>query len=49
LKISIGDPRAVKNGDTHFFQVPVNITVEFTTIGDLTGFLYNVEKKMVEK
>ena len=49
LKISIGDPRAVKNGDTHFFQVPVNITVEFTTIGDLTGLLYNVEKKMVEK
>ena len=49
LKISIGDPRAVKNGDTHFFQVPVNITVEFTTIGDLTGFLYNVEKKMVDK
>lgn len=49
LKISIGDPRAVKKGDTHFFQVPVKITVEFTTIGDLTGFLYNVEKKMVDK
>ncbi len=49
LKISIWDPHSVKNWDTHFFKVPVNVTIEFTTIGDLTGFLYNVEKKMVEK
>ena len=49
LKISIWDPRSVKNWDTHFFKVPVNVTIEFTTIGDLTGFLYNVEKKMVDK
>ena len=49
LKISIWDPRSVKNLDTHFFKVPVNVTIEFTTIGDLTGFLYNVEKKMVDK
>ena len=49
LKISIGDPRSVKRGDAHFFQVPVDVTIEFTTIGDLTGFLYNVEKKMVNK
>lgn len=49
LKISIGDPRSVKRGDDHFFQVPVDITIEFSTIGDLTGFLYNVEKKMVNK
>ena len=49
LKISIWDPSSVKNWDTHFFKVPVNVTIEFTTIGDLTGFLYNVEKKMVDK
>lgn len=49
LKISIWDPRSVKKGNDHFFQVPVDITVEFTSIGDLTGFLYNVEKKMVDK
>lgn len=49
IKISIGDPRSVSNWDTHFFQVPVDITVEFTTIGDLTWFLYNVEKKMIDK
>lgn len=49
LRISIGDPHAVTNGDTHFFQAPVDVTIEFTTIGDLTGFLYNVEKKMVDK
>lgn len=48
LRISIWDPSSVK-GDDHFFQVPVDITVEFTTIGDLTWFLYNVEKKLVEK
>lgn len=49
LRISIGDPSPIRNGDTHFYQVPLDITVEFTTIGDLTGFLYNVEKKMVDK
>lgn len=49
LKISIWDPHSVKKNDSHFFQVPVNVTIEFTTIGDLTGFLYNVEKKMVDK
>ena len=48
LKISIWNPSSV-NGDSHFFQVPVDITVEFTTIGDLTWFLYNVEKKLVDK
>ena len=49
LKISIWDPQAVNNGDDHFFEVPVDVTVEFTTIGDLTWFLYNVEKKLVDK
>lgn len=49
LKISIGDPRPVKKNDSHFFQASVDVKIEFTTIGDLTGFLYNVEKKMVDK
>lgn len=48
LKISIWDPSPVKKGDTHFFSVPVKVTIEFTTIGDLTWFLYNVEKKMID-
>lgn len=49
LKISIWDPQSFNKGDEHFFQVPVDVTVEFTTIGDLTWFLYNVEKKLVDK
>ena len=49
LKISIGDPNSVRRWDDHFFQVPVDITVEFSTISDLTWFLYNVEKKMVNR
>lgn len=49
LKISIWDPNSVNNWDTHFFEVPVDVTIEFTTIGDLTGFLYNVEKKLIDK
>ena len=49
LKISIWDPHSVRNWDTHFFEVPVDVTIEFTTIGDLTWFLYNVEKKLVDK
>ena len=48
-RIVIWDPKSVSKGDEHFFEVPVDITVEFTTIGDLTGFLYNVEKKLVDK
>lgn len=46
LKISIWDPTPIK--DDHFFSVPVNVTIEFKTIWDLTWFLYNVEKKMVD-
>jgi len=48
LKISIWDPSSVKKGDNHFYSVPVKVTIEFTTIGDLTWFLYNVEKKMID-
>ena len=46
LKISIWDPTSIK--DDHFFSVPVNVTIEFKTVWDLTWFLYNVEKKLVD-
>ena len=49
LKISIWDPESVINWDEHLFEVPVDVTIKFTTIWDLTGFLYNVEKKLVDK
>ena len=49
LKISIWDPEAVKKWDEHFFEVPIDVTIEFTTIWDLTGFLYNVEKKLIDE
>ena len=49
LSISIWDPNPVNNWDTHFFEVSVDVTIEFTTISDLTWFLYNVEKKLVDK
>ena len=48
LRIEIWDPEAYENWDIHFFEVPVDVTIEFTTIGDLTGFLYNVEKKLID-
>lgn len=49
LKISIWDPEAVTKWDEHFFEVPMDVTIEFTTIWDLTWFLYNVEKKLIDK
>ena len=49
LRIDIGNPNAVKEWDNHFFQVPVDVKIEFWTISDLTGFLYNVEKKLINK
>ena len=48
LKISIWDPESVTKWDQHFFEVPVDVSIKFTTIGDLTGFLYNVEKKLID-
>lgn len=47
LRISIWDPTPVNGGDQHFFEVPVNVSIEFTEIEDLIWFLYNVEKKLV--
>lgn len=48
LRISIWDPKAVTNGDTHFFEVPVDVEIEFTSVDDLIWFLYNVEKKLID-
>lgn len=38
----------VKDCSDSFFMVPVNVTIDFSTIWDLTWFLYNVEKKMID-
>ena len=49
LKIKIWDPKPFTKGNEHFLQVPVDVEIEFDNIGDLTGFLYNVEKKLIDK
>jgi len=49
LRIEIGDPVEVKAWDNHFFKVSVNVQIEFETIDELIGFLYNVEKKLIDK
>lgn len=49
LKISIGDPEPVNTWDKYFFAVPVDVEIEFTEIDDLIWFLYNVEKKLIDK
>ncbi len=48
LKIEIGDPKSVEWWKDHFFSVSVDVEIKFDTVGDLTGFLYNVEKKLIE-
>lgn len=48
LRIEIWDPEPVEGWDNHFFAVSVDVEIEFDTVGDLTGFLYNVEKKMID-
>lgn len=47
LRIEIWDPEDVNNWNEHFFQVPVDVEIEFWDIGGLTGFLHNVEKKLI--
>lgn len=49
LRINIWDPKPVKKWDNHFFEAPVDVEIEFWTINDLTGFLYNVEKKLINE
>ena len=48
LKINIGDPEPVEWGDDHFFMVTVDVEIEFSTVNDLTDFLHNVEKKLIQ-
>lgn len=48
LKINIWDPESIAGTNEHFFSVPVDVEIEFDTVWDLTWFLYNVEKKMVD-
>ena len=47
LRIEIGDPEPVKQWDEHFYQVSVDVEIEFETVEDLIGFLYNIEKKLI--
>ena len=59
LKIDIGDPEAIwfvkkdpnEWGEPipNFFEVPVDVEIEFTEVDDLVWFLYNVEKKLIDK
>ena len=59
LKINIGDPEIIwywliKNSNgvdeqvPNFFKVTVDVEIEFDNVSELTGFLYNVEKKLIE-
>ena len=48
LKIEIWDPEYFSEWNEHFMQVPVDVQIEFDTIWNLTGFLFNVEKKLIE-
>ncbi len=48
LKINIWDPESVEGWSDHFFRVSVDVEIKFDTVGDLTWFLYNVEKKMID-
>ena len=48
LKINIGDPEPVEWWDDHFFMVTVDVEIEFSTVNDLTDFLHNVEKKLIQ-
>lgn len=48
LRIEIWDPKEVKQWDNHFFNVTVNVQIKFEKVWDLTGFLHNVEKKLIE-
>ena len=49
LRIEIWEPENVNDWDEHFFQVPVDVEIEFNTVDDLIGFLYNVEKKLINE
>jgi hypothetical protein len=44
IKNSNGVDEQVPN----FFKVTVDVEIEFDNVSELTGFLYNVEKKLIE-
>ncbi len=48
LRINIWDPEPVEGWEDHFFRVTVDVEIEFSTVNDLTDFLHNVEKKIIE-
>ncbi len=48
LRISIWDPDVIYNSDNHFFEVPLDLTIEFENIDWLMGFLENIEKKIID-
>ncbi len=48
LKINIGDPEPVEWWGDHFFKVTVDVEIQFSTVNDLTDFLHNVEKKLID-
>ena len=48
LRIEIWDPEAINQWDEHFFEVPVDVEIEFETVDYLVGFLYNIEKKLID-
>ena len=48
LKINIWDPEPVEGWSDHFQKVSVDVKIEFDTVEDLVGFLYNIEKKMID-
>jgi len=48
LKINIWDPEPVEWWEDHFFKVTVDVEIEFWTVNDLTDFLHNVEKKIIQ-
>lgn len=48
LRISIWDPTAIYESNEHFVEVPIDVTIEFEDIKWLTGFLENIEKKIID-
>ena len=47
LRIEIWDPKAIQWNE-RFFEVPVNVEIEFPNVEDLVWFLYNIEKKLID-
>lgn len=48
IKISIWDPTSKYDSNEHFSEVPLDVTIEFKNIDWLTGFLENIEKKIID-